>query len=216
MKKERLIMVAGIVCLSLVIVAALPFRASCRSPETFRWNASVQGTSRGATAGLEWWAKEMEARTDGRFKLRIHWADSLSPIKENLDGMKSGLFEMAMVVSIYHPGKTPLSTAFISPFIAPDENREILMWLTEGYKHPALVKEWEQWNTKILFPCGLPQFQMMSKKPIRKVEDFDGLRLLGAAGSMGRLLERFGAVPVMVPAPENYGLLEKGMAVFRP
>jgi len=177
--------------------------------KTIIWNLSLWGDKRVWTAPLHEWAAAMEEKTNGRWKIELHYGGVLAPPRENYDGIKAGMFEAAGICAAYTLDKIPLHTVSELPFIAPDENIDIFKMLLELWKHPALKAELLKWNAVPLLPGGLCQYHLMGNKPIRTVEDLDGARI-SITGEIARVLKEFGAVPIMVPASEVYETLSMG------
>jgi TRAP-type C4-dicarboxylate transport system substrate-binding protein len=152
----------------------------------------------------------MERLTKGLWKIEIHYGAALAPPKENLDGIKGGVFQAAGFCAAYHPGKVPLHTVLELPFLAPEKTADIGKLLVALWEHPALLKELrERWNAVPLLPGQLLQYHLMGNKPVRTVEDFKGLRVR-IGGEIAKVLKEFGAVPTLVPAPEVYTAVERG------
>src|SRR3546814_5333727 len=78
---------------------------SAGAAENIQWNHSVWGGSRAVTRNIEYIAEQVAKASGGNFTIRIHYGDSISPAKENLDGIKLGAFESAHFCASYHPGK---------------------------------------------------------------------------------------------------------------
>jgi len=173
------------------------------------WNYSIWGSPRYFTAGLEVWAKEMLQKTNGRWKIKIHYGAVLSPPKQILEGLQGGLFEAGTVTPAYYPGKIPLHTVGDLPFIGPPTVAKFGMMNTGLWEHPALRKELLKWNVLPLMPQGHSANQVLGNKAIRKVEDLKGVRIR-IGGEVARVLKTFGAVPTMVPAPEVFESLQRG------
>jgi TRAP-type C4-dicarboxylate transport system substrate-binding protein len=133
----------------------------------------------------------------------------LAPPKENYDGIKAGMFEAAGICTAYTPGKNPLHTVSDLPFIAPNENKDIIQMMVEMWKHPALKKELLKWNAVPLLPSALCQYHLMGNKAVRTVKDLDGARIR-IGGEQAKVLKEFGAVPTLVPSPEVYEALSRG------
>ena len=177
--------------------------------DVITWNFSLWGGKRAWTVPLHEWAAAMEKKTNGRWRIKLHYGGVLAPSKEQLDGIRAGMFEAAGICCAYTPGKVPLHTVHELPLIAPDENIDIFQMVVELWKHPALRKELLKWNAVPLLASSLSQLHLMGNKPIRKVEDLDGARIR-VTGLQAKVLEEFGAVPTLVPAPEVYGALSRG------
>ena len=199
------------VSLVVAIVLGINNLPSATASDAIKWNISCWGNRRGATELYHWWADEMDRRSGGRFKLTFNYGGVLAPAKENLDGVKAGLFEMGMMCSHYHPDKVPLHEVTNLPFFAPLDVSDAVRWEGEIYRHQALVK-WleERWNSLIIIPQILPRYEIMSKKAIRKAEDFKGIRI-HASKAHGRIIQEYGAVITTITGAEIYNALERGI-----
>lgn len=115
-----------------------------------------------------------------------------------------------MWMSMYEPGRVPLHTVAELAFIGPGPIEQQAEWLYAISEHPALKKEMDDLNAVKLFPAPLAAYQIMSKTPIIKVDDLMGKRLR-ATPTHGAPLEKFGAVIEMLPAPDIYTAVDRGM-----
>jgi len=180
-------------------------------PKTYEFKMSIWGSSRAMTKAAEWWAKEMEKRSGGRFKVTWGWGNTLAKQTENMMGIRTGLFEMGAFCPGFSPGQLPLAELLELPFMG---GTNVLYELRLEYamaQHPALVKEAEEsWNAKYLLPFGHPPYELMGNKRFEKVEALDGMRVR-TAPLAGKVLEKFGAVIVATPTAEVYTAVERGM-----
>ena len=174
------------------------------------WKAGFFGPPRSPTKPIEWWAQEMTARTGGQFKAELVYGEALAKATEIPDSLRAGAFEMGMICTSYYPAKFPLFSVFDLPFLAGDDMTALARAQLAVARHPAVVAEFKRWNIEMLLPLPLPQYQIMGQRPLAKAEDFKGLRIR-ISGEMARPLEEFGAVKSLVPAPEVYTSLERGL-----
>ena len=174
------------------------------------WNYSVWGPPRAFTRGIEK-AKDMwETAGNDRFELRIGYASALSPEKENLDSIKLGLIEGAYVCVGYGPNKTPLAQVLELPFLLTDDMRVNTAVIDAVMRHPLIEDELEmRWNAKYLMPAVLGVYEFMGNRRVANLKDLKGVRIR-ISGANATVLEKFGAVPTMVTAPESYTALERG------
>lgn len=201
-----------VILCSLIIVVGFLFALvpeAISAEKTVTWNLSLWGGKRAWTRPLHDWAAEMEKKTNGGWKIKIHYGGVLAPPKEQLDGIRAGMFEAAAICCAYTPGKVPLHTVHELPFIAPNENIDLFRMVVELWKHPALKKELLKWNAVPLLPSGLCQYHLMGNKLVRTVADLDGARIR-MGGEIAKVLRECGAVPTLVPAPEVYEALARG------
>jgi TRAP-type mannitol/chloroaromatic compound transport system substrate-binding protein len=193
--------------------AAGPAPAQAQTVEGPRlsWDLSTWGAPRAFTKGIEVIAEQLAERTDGQFTITIHYAEAISPARENLDGLQIGAFDMAQICAFYHPGKNPLLVGPDLPFL-PIPNLDVKQAVTDAYfQHPAVAAEAERWGAKLLFDNLLPQYEFFGVgDPPRELEDWSGKRVR-TPGGIGRAMSLLGAVPTTVPAPEVYTSLDRGL-----
>jgi len=174
------------------------------------WKYSLWGPPRAFTHGIET-AKELwEAAGNGRFELQISYGSALSPEKENLDSIKLGLIDGAHVCVGYGPNKTPLAQVLELPFLLSDDMRVNTAVTDAVMQHPLIAEELAtRWNAKYLMVAALGVYEFMGNKRVAGLDDLKGTRMR-ISGANATVLEKFGAVPTMVTAPESYTALERG------
>ncbi len=213
MKSNKLL--ALLTCFSLILVLAeLSFLAGYKpalAQEVIKWKFSFWGSPRAWTQVAEDWAKWMKEESKGRFEVKFYYGETLGPAKEQIDGLKAGMFEAAGVCPFYSPGKVPLNQVLDLPFLLPDSGVvDLSRLLMQTWRHQALLDELKAWKTVPLLPIVISQYHLMGNKRIAKVEDFKGVRIAGMSADMGKAFAKFGAVPTPMPAPEIYNSLERG------
>lgn len=196
---------AALLGLILVAMSGRPAEA-----QAVRWTVAIFGPPRAVTVPIEFLAKEVAARTGGQIKIEPVYGEALSKATEMLDGLKAQAFEAALLCAAYYPAKLPVFTVLDLPMLTPADTMaqaRVQMALAE---HPAMQPELKRWGIRMLLPSPLPQYQIMGKKRITRAEDFKGVRVR-VSGEMAKVLEDFGAVKSLVPAPEAYTALERGV-----
>lgn len=174
------------------------------------WKFSVWGPPRAFTASVEKAKALWEAAGKGRFELQIAYGSALSPEKENLDSIKLGIIEGAYVCIGYGPNKTPLAQVLELPFLLTDDMRVNARVIDAVMQHPLIERELAtRWNAKYLMPAVTGVYEFMGNRRVASVADLKGVRMR-ISGANATVLEKFGAVPTMVTAPESYTALERG------
>jgi TRAP-type C4-dicarboxylate transport system substrate-binding protein len=187
------------------------FASSAVAADKVEWNHSTWGNPRAFTKGFEAVAKYVEEKSGGNFTIKIHYGGTISPPKENLDGISLGAFEQANFCTSYHPGKNPVGTALDLPFL-PLKSWDALVGVHSAFQdHPLWKNEMARWNAIPLFSGVLPQYEFMGVgDPPRELKDWNGMRVR-ALGGIGEAMRKLGGVPTTVPAPEVYTSLERGV-----
>ncbi|MFO1190306.1 MAG: TRAP transporter substrate-binding protein DctP, partial [Alphaproteobacteria bacterium] len=175
------------------------------------WNVSLYGKSRGSTLGFETLRDELAARTNGNFVFQLHYGETLAPAKENLDGLKIGAFEAAWGVTPYAPGKQPAVSALELPFLPMETLAAVAKVHERYYRLPEVTKEFATWNSTYLAAVVLPHYEFMGRGKVPDQLDDWKNRRLRAPGGAGKVMEKIGAVPTSMPAPDIYNALERGL-----
>jgi TRAP-type C4-dicarboxylate transport system substrate-binding protein len=183
----------------------------CDGPKT-TWKVSIWGKRRGVTEGIEYASKKINEQTCGNFNMKLYYGEQLSKSKENLDALKVGAIEMAMVCSSYHPAKIPAVGVLDLPFLpikAGDWDTLLKVYDTL-WERKELKDDLARWNARRYLQNLLPMYEYMGRgEPPKGVADLKGKRLR-ALGGMGASAKAMGAVPTTVPASETYTALQRG------
>jgi TRAP-type C4-dicarboxylate transport system substrate-binding protein len=183
----------------------------CDGPKV-TWKVSLWGKRRGVTEGIEYASKAIKEATCGNFDLKLYYGEQLSKSKENLDSIKVGAIEMAMVCSSYHPGKVRAVGVLDLPFLpVKSGDWDTLLKIYDTlWDREELKSSLAKWNARRYLQNLLPMYEYMGRgEPPKGVEDLKGKRLR-ALGGMGDSAKAMGAVPTTMPASETYTALQRG------
>src|SRR5258706_7984963 len=154
------------------------------------WKTSVWGPKRTSSAGFEWYAREVAAKTGGQMKIEIAY-DQGKPT-EAPEKLKSGAVEASYFCAQYTADKIALVTVLDLPMLAPENTSALGRVQLALADHPAVAAELRKWNIKMLVPAPTPQFQLMGTRRVAKIDDLKGAKIRAPAG-MGKILEEYGA-----------------------
>ncbi|OQB32165.1 MAG: C4-dicarboxylate-binding periplasmic protein precursor [Candidatus Hydrogenedentes bacterium ADurb.Bin170] len=154
----------------------------------------------------EAWAKEVEARTDGRVKINIYPGGSLSQAPQCYEGVVSGISDLGMSCFSYTRGRFPLLEGLDLPVGYPDGKTATRLATDLAKKYaPA-----ETSDTHLLYVHAHGPGILASKKVVASLEDMAGLKVRGT-GLSAKIIERLGGSPVGMSQPETYEALQKGV-----
>ena len=162
------------------------------------------------TQVFEPWAEKIQKQTDGRVKVTFFPGGALGKTPDHYSLAESGIADIAYNLHDYTPGRFPMTSVFGLPFMVPtalDTSRA--MW-TCYEKFPAFQKEYSKVKLLALF-CHPGGDYHTVKKPIRSIDDFNGMKIRTANPTVTKALKIFNAVPVTVPVTEAYTALERGV-----
>ena len=198
--------------LAAAAVAALAsgFSTTSFAAKTLRMSSQWTETTAGAQVD-KWWAKEIEARTNGEIKIKIFWEGVLGKAKENLALIQNGSIDLAAMSPGYFPAELPFHAApnSIPMAMARVEQATELMerLLTEV---PEFDEEAKRNGMKALFFHHLNPYLLVCKEPVAGVDDMQGKKVRTWGKDMPRMVQAAGGVAVTLSLPELYEGLGRG------
>ncbi len=179
--------------------------------ETFEWSCVTSWPPKfpGLGMGPENLARQVEAASAGRLKIKVYGAGELVPAFEVFDAVSRGTVEMGHGASYYHKGKLDAAQFFTAiPFGLT--NLELNGWLYYGGGLELWRELYEPFNL-VPFPTGNSGLQMGGwfNREINSIDDLKGLKMR-IPGLAGEVLRRAGATPVTLPGAEIFTALQTG------
>lgn len=154
------------------------------------------------------WAREVEKRTGGRVKVTIYPAQALGKVVDAYDMAAGGIAEVTMGSPVMQPHRFPRTMVMDLPLLfstAKVGSSALNALLRKGY----VEKDYPDVKPMFLW-TGSPTQVHTTKKAIRKVSDFEGMKIRSAGGTAIAVAKLLGATPVMIGTPEIYEALERG------
>ena len=194
-----------------LIAAVLAFASPTPAQEiklTFADQNSPTGW--GPSHALQPWVKQVEEATKGRVKIEVYPSQTLIKGIDMWKGIRSGIADIGWCVQGYWPEQTPLSDVMSLPFLpisSAEKGSEALWKLYE--KFPALQKEFSDIQPLVLYTSS-PNL-LVSKRPVKTLDEFKGLKFRVLGGPPTEMAKSLGAVPTLIPMPDVYQSLDKGV-----
>ena len=157
----------------------------------------------------EIFAKQVGEMTGGKFTITVAPPGEIVPAFGVDDAVRNRTVEMCHTAPYYFVGKNE-AFAFGTAIPFGLNARQINGWVMEGNGMKLLREFYAQYNI-INFIGGNTGSQMGGfwRQPIKSLQDLKGKKMrIGGFG--GRVMERIGVVPQMIPGGEIYQALEKG------
>ncbi len=189
---------------------AAPFVANAQAAQTTVWKVQ---TSWPAGVGLDTfrkWCASIKEKTGGELEFQGFAAKEVVGDFEMLDAVKNGVLEAMNSFTVYWVGKIP-ATVFLSSYLMgpryPHE-WDIFYYSLDGLKmaREIFAKQGLYYVNRIHHGANI----IHSKKPIRSIEDFKGLKLRVPGGMVAEGFAAIGARTTLLPGGEVFSALEKG------
>lgn len=155
---------------------------------------------------MERWKKEVEKRTNGKVVVNTYPGGTLLGAKNMMDGVIAGQADIGNLCMAYQPGRFIVTNATSLPLGIPNAHKgSLVLWdVWEKYQPEAFAK------VKVLAMFTTAPTNIMSKVPVRTLEDLKGMDLR-ASGGAAQILAAWGANPVGMPMPATVEALQKGV-----
>lgn len=200
LKKVLGVTFAAALSLSAVPAAAQEF--------TFRLAHYLPPMHNMAANVLPEWAERIHEQSDGRIRIEIFPAGQLLQVDEIFDGVQAGVADIGWSMPGATPGRFPVLSVLELPFIFTDAETasQVIM---EVYESGAMDAEFE--GVRLLYLHTHASGILNTIPRVERLEDMQGLRMRFPSQAARMMLERLGAQPVGVPAPQAYESLERGV-----
>ena len=155
-------------------------------------------------------ANEITRRTHGRVQVEIYHGETLGKSTEMIDLVGGGAVDIGNIPHGYSFARLPMNAFFNTPMIY--KGVVIAAKMSKlGYQTQEKVRQDMQQNNLHPFIFrALNEYRLISKKPIRTLADFKGLKVRTFGAVNPKLFQALGAVPVSMPHTDAYEGLKRG------
>jgi TRAP-type mannitol/chloroaromatic compound transport system substrate-binding protein len=191
---------------------AAPSVVKAQGPISMRWQSTWPSKDIFHEYALDY-AKKVNDMTGGDLKIEVLPAGAVVPAFGLLDAVSKGTLDGGHGVLVYHYGKqTALALWGSGPAYAMDANM-LLSWHKYGGGKELLNKLYASIGANVVsFPYGPMPTQPLGwfKKPITKVEDFQGIKYRTVGISID-VFTGMGAAVNALPGGEIVGAMDRGL-----
>lgn len=154
------------------------------------------------------WIEKIEKETGGRVKIKPYWAGTLLSSREGVDEVVKGVVNIGLVHPSY--ARTGYHIHKASYFFYYGANQELgrKVFMETLKRIPEIEAEYK--GLKVLAWTSGVDYQLLSRKPIKKIEDVKGMRVKVTA-ELSHVFKVLGAEGVVVPMAETYEQMQKGI-----
>ena len=158
-----------------------------------------------------WFAEEVEKRSGGKVKVKMHFGGALGKSNEILDLVSKGAIDMGSVVQGYFTSALPFGAMTNSlPMTFFDGEAVMRTAMKMDRENADQIAEYERNNIKPLINRYLPNYKLICTKPVKTVKDLEGLKIRTFGNYMPKMFAALKATPVNVLPVEMYEALKRG------
>ncbi len=154
-------------------------------------------------------ADAFNARCGPDYTIEYYGAGEMLAFMELVDGVRTGAADLGAITPNFHSFDEPKLGVVEMPFLFNnlDAHIEAVPGLMPLYGE---ILE-NQFNQKLLCLHNYTGMALISTKPVKTMEDWDGLMVQAISPTIAAMVEALGGAPVTgVPYTDSYSLMEKG------
>lgn len=160
---------------------------------------------------FEEFAERVRESSGGRLVIEPLAINTIVSSPESLDAVAAGVLDGHHSSPVYYSGKDAafallgdLQGGFGDPY-------QMQIWMEHGGGNELARELYARYGVHFVGAVWSGVESLASKKPIRTLEDFKGLKVRAPQGMTGEILSRLGAAPVQLPGSEVYTALDRGI-----
>ena len=202
------------VVLCLIAAFALLWSASGATGADPQWKWKAQalwGPAETPYKMFEQMLQNVKVMTGGRLEITAFPAGSIVPVPESLDAVKNNVMQAMWMGPIYFSGKNPAFAAIGELSMAWEDPLDLDAFMYKGGGMELLRELYKPFGVYSVGSLIYGMESYPSKKPLRKVDDFKGLKIRVPQGMEAEILTRIGASVIVLPGTEVYSALDKGV-----
>lgn len=159
----------------------------------------------------EKFAERVKLMSGGRLLIEALPGGSIVAPTESLDAVASGVLDAQQAGTGYWPGKDA-AFSLLGDLQGGWENpRQAQEWLEYGGGKELVRELYAKFNAHFVTGIWYGAESLVSKKPLRTLADFKGLKIRAPVGMGQDIFTILGAAPVNLPGSEVYTSLERGV-----
>ncbi len=160
---------------------------------------------------FEQFAQRVEALSGGRLTIEPLAINTVVASPESLDAVAAGVLDGQHSGSAYFTGKDAAFALVGDPQGAFDSPYQMQMWMEYGGGRELVRELYANYGVHYVGGVWYGVESLVSKKPLRTLADFKGVKIRAPQGMSGEIFQRMGAAPVQLPGSEVYTALERGV-----
>ncbi|HWQ38759.1 MAG TPA: TRAP transporter substrate-binding protein [Burkholderiales bacterium] len=160
---------------------------------------------------FEDFAKRVETLSGGRLRIEALPTNAVVAPPEGLDAVGAGVLDGQNGGPAYYTGKDAAFALIGDPQGAFDNPYQMQMWMEYGGGKELARELYAQYGVRYVGGVWYGVESLVSKRPLRALADFKGLKIRAPQGMSGEIFSLLGAAPVQLPGSEVYTALERGV-----
>lgn len=195
-----------------VVLPAVAAPAIVQAQAPIKWRAQCfWSTSEVTYKAFEEMCARVNKLTNGRLTIEPFSGGAVTGVFESLDAVSAGVLQAQSSWPGYWTGKEPALSILSDLAFAYTDPMQMATWYYERDGLSLLREAYAKFGVHVVGVTWWGAESLVSKKPIRTIADFKGLKIRSPQGLTADIFTKIGASPVILPGGEVYSALDKGV-----
>ena len=196
--------IAALVALTL----SLTVNPCSAEPVTLKFSLQNPANSFSTNNGIKKWIEKVEQDSNGSLRIDLYAGETLCKGAQSWSAVRNNITDIAWIPMGMYAGMNPLAEAVFLPSLPFSDPIAITKTTNRLFEAvPALAKPYNA--NLILAIYTSDSNNLVTSRPVQKLEDLKGLKIRTTAGPFVSVLKALGAVPVVMGNAEVYDALSK-------
>jgi len=152
--------------------------------------------------------KQLEAESKGKLLIKDYPGGVLHAMADGFKAVRSGITDLSQCYISYQPTSFQLMHGTAMSGLFPDA---VVGAAVASQIYPEYFKkEYEAVGVYLARSSMTPPYNIVTKKPIRRLEDFNGMKVRSVGGIQADQMRAVRATPIFLSTPEAYTGFQRG------
>jgi len=177
---------------------------------TFTYSSYLSASSP-ANVGIQAFIDHVQKETDGKIKIELYGAGTLTTGKTTVTAIRDGLVDGGFAPSVYTPSIMPVNMVISNMLFFNEDEKITAAAVTDTILNdcPSCLEEFKNLNIHFLAPLVTSPYYMMCAKSFPNGFDPHGLRVRVPGEELGRWVKELGGAPISIANSETYQALQR-------
>jgi TRAP-type C4-dicarboxylate transport system substrate-binding protein len=177
-------------------------------PITIRYSSHVPESHMVVKTAFIPWVKWLEKESQGKLLVKTYFSGALHGPRDGFKACVNDITDYTHGYPIWQPASFDLNHAMNLPFAFP--NAMVATMVGEELYPRYFKREYEKMGVYLAKYETTSTYHLLTKKPVRKLEDLKGIKIRCPSGPFADCLKRLGATPIFLTTADVYAGFQRG------
>jgi len=178
-------------------------------PITIRYSSHVPESHMVVQKAFHPWVKSLAEESKGKLLVKSYFSGALHGPRDGFKACVNDITDYTHGYPIWQPASFELNHVVNLPFSFG--NSMVATMVSEELYPKYFKKEYENMGVYLARYETTSAYHLLTKKPVKKLEELKGMKIRCPAGPLGDALKRLGATPIFLTTADAYTGFQRGV-----